>query len=359
MERAVALAERGVGLASPNPLVGAIVVVGGEVVGEGWHEGPGTPHAEIVALNAAGERARGATLYSSLEPCDHTGRTGPCTDAIVAAGVARVVSAVRDPNALVDGRGYRRLRDAGVEVVDGVLRERAAHLNRAFFRHVTTGRPFVTWKVAATLDGKVAARDRSSRWITDDDARADAHRLRGWADAIVVGSGTVLADDPTLTVRDAGYRGRATTRVVVDARGRVDPRAAVFSNDAPTIVATTPEAPPDVREAWRAAGADVEILDASDGGVPMPALLERLGKRDAQGVLLEGGPSLAWSAVESGVVDELVLYLAPKLLGGSDAPTILDGAGLAPVAAALDVRIRTVERLGRGLKVVADVHRDR
>lgn len=356
--RAIELAERGRGLASPNPMVGAVVVAAGETIGEGWHEGPGTRHAEVVALDLAGERARGATLYTSLEPCVHTGRTPPCTDAILRAGVARVVVSANDPNPVVDGRGLRTLREAGVEVVDGIRAEEAERLNEAFAKHVRTGMPFVTWKAAVSLDGRVAARDGSSRWITGEDARADAHRLRGSADAIVVGAGTALADDPALTVRDPGYRGRPPIRVLVDARGRVE-TGALFDDAAPTIVATTELATRGRREAWRAEGAEILVFEPEAGRVPLGALFTDLGKRDVQGVLLEGGPTLAWSAVERGLVDKLVVYLAPKLVGGADAAGAIGGAGFAPISEAQPVRIRSVERIGEDVRVEADVHRDR
>jgi diaminohydroxyphosphoribosylaminopyrimidine deaminase/5-amino-6-(5-phosphoribosylamino)uracil reductase len=360
MGRALELARRGLGLASPNPAVGAVVVADGRVVGEGWHEGPGTPHAEVVALRAAGGRARGATLYSTLEPCDHQGRTPPCTRAIVAAGVARVVVAMPDPNPIVDGRGIRALREAAIGVDLGVGEPEARRLTEAYAKHVVTGLPFVTLKLAATLDGKVAARDGSSRWITGEDARADAHRLRAAADAIAVGAGTALADDPALTVRDPAYRGARKLRVLVDARGRVPARGRLFDGSAPTLVATTEAAPRGAREAWRETGADVVVLPMEEGGgVSVPALLEHLGKRDLQHLLLEGGPTLAFAAVAAGCVDRLVLYLAPKLLGGTDAPGALGGPGFAPVGEAVGLAIRSVARLGPDLKVEADVHRDR
>jgi diaminohydroxyphosphoribosylaminopyrimidine deaminase/5-amino-6-(5-phosphoribosylamino)uracil reductase len=359
IERAIELAERGRGIVSPNPMVGAVVVADGRVVGEGWHEGPGLPHAEMLALNAAGEGSRGATLYTSLEPCTHYGRTPPCTDAIVAAGIARVVAAATDPNRVVDGKGFEVLRSSGVEVRAGVMAEVAERQNRAFARHVRTGMPFVVWKMASSLDGKVAARDGSSRWVTGDAARADVHRLRAWSDAIVVGAGTAVADDPELTVRDDGYRGRPPMRILVDARGRVPATGDLFDRQAPTLVATTDLAPLEVREAWRAAGAEVVQFEAEGGLVPLEPLLADLGKRDVQGVLLEGGPTLAWSAVDDGLVDAIVLYLSPKLIGGLDAPTVLEGRGFAPVGHALPLRIHSVERVGEDLRVEADVHRDR
>ncbi len=359
MRRALDLAERGRGLVSPNPLVGAVLVRDGRVVGEGWHEGPGTAHAEAMAVARAGEDARGATLVVTLEPCDHHGRTPPCTEALIAAGVAEVVAAAGDPNPVVDGRGFARLREAGVEVRTGVLEREAERQNAAFRRHVVTGLPFVTLKMAATLDGKVAARDGSSRWITGEAARADVHRLRGDSDAIVVGAGTALADDPALTVRDPDYRGRPVLRVVVDAAGRVPGTGRLFSDEAPTLVATSDDADPGAVDAWRAAGAEVVAFPRAPGGVPLAELMAHLGKRDVQSVLLEGGPTLAFSAARDGVVDRLVLFWAPKLLGGSGAPGVLAGEGFAPVGDAVDLEIVSVERVGRDLKVEADVHRDR
>lgn len=358
-ERALALAERGRGLVSPNPMVGAVIVADGRIVGEGHHEGPGQPHAEVVALGDAGEAARGATLYVTLEPCDHRGRTGPCTEAIVGAGIARVVASMRDPNPIVDGRGFEKLRAAGIEVVEGVDREEAERLNEAFAKHVRTGLPFVVWKMAASLDGKVASRDGTSRWITGEAARADVHRLRAAADAIVCGAGTVLADDPSLTVRMPGYEGRPPLRVLADARGRVPAAGDLFTDEAPTLVATTHLAPEERRREWEAAGAEVVVYEAEGQGVPLGRLMADLGKRDVQGVLLEGGPTLAWSAVEEGVVDKVVVYLAPKLIGGTDAPTVLGGRGFAPIANALGLRVREFDRVGEDLKVEADVHRDR
>ena len=359
MHRAIALAERGRGMVSPNPMVGSVVVSGDRVAGEGWHEGPGRPHAEVVALEAAGERARGATLYTNLEPCCHHGRTPPCTEAIERAGIALVVAAATDPNPRVDGGGVGRLRAAGIEVRVGVLGEVAARLNEAFAKHVRTGLPFVVWKMAASLDGKVAARDGSSRWITGEAARADVHRLRAWSDAIVVGARTALVDDPSLTVRDPGYRGDPPLRVLVDASGLVPPAGDLFGADAPTLVATTDLAPEARRDAWASAGAEVRVYRSEGSGVPLRELFGDLGKRDVQGVLLEGGPTLAFAAVEDGVVDRVVLYLAPKLIGGQDAPGVLGGRGFAPIADAMPLRILSFDRLGDDLRVEADVHRDR
>jgi diaminohydroxyphosphoribosylaminopyrimidine deaminase/5-amino-6-(5-phosphoribosylamino)uracil reductase len=358
MRRALELARRGVGLAPPNPMVGAVVVRQGTLVGEGWHEGPGTPHAEVMALAEAGDGARGATLYVTLEPCSHQGRTPPCAPAVLEAGIARVVAGQRDPNPVVDGRGLELLRGAGVDVVEGVLAEETARLIGGFAKHTRTGLPLVTLKLAMSLDGKVAAADRSSRWITGDAARRDAHELRASSGAIVIGAGTALADDPSLTVRVDGYRGRAPVRVLLDGRGRTPDGAKLFRGDAPTLVATTHACPPEVRAAWEAKGAEVLILGepVQDAGSDLVCLLELLGKREIQDVLIEGGPTLAWSAVGRGLVDRLVVYVAPKLIGGDVAPSALGGIGIAAISDAIPVDIKGVAWVGMDLRIEADVH---
>jgi diaminohydroxyphosphoribosylaminopyrimidine deaminase/5-amino-6-(5-phosphoribosylamino)uracil reductase len=359
MRRALDLAERGRGLVSPNPLVGAVVVRDGRVVGEGWHEGPGRPHAEVVALEAAGPLTRGATLFTTLEPCSHYGRTPPCAPRIVEAGVERVVAAIEDPNPMVDG--FAMLRRAGVAVEEGRMAGRARQQNEAFLKHVRTGMPFLTLKMAASLDGKAAARDGSSRWISGEASRAEVHRMRAAADAIMVGAGTALRDDPSLTVRDPGFRGRPRLRVIVDGGGVVPETHAVFTDRAaPTLVASTERAPRSRRQAWAEAGAEVLLLgDAQDPHVPPRRLLETLGKRDIQHVLLEGGPTLAWAAVAQGLVDRLVLFIAPVLVGGAAAAGVLMGEGSARIGDGVSVDVVEVERCGEDIKVVADVHRDR
>lgn len=358
---ALDLAVRGWGHVSPNPMVGALVVADDEVVGRGWYEGPsGAPHAEVRALREAGDRARGATIVCTLEPCNHHGATPPCTEALIDAGVARVVVGATDPNPLVDGTGLARLRAAGLDVRDGVLAAEAHRLNAAFERHVLTGTPFVIWKVATSLDGKTAARDGSSRWITSEEARRDAHRLRAWADAIVVGAGTVLVDDPALTARHPDLPdARPPLRVVVDGAGRVPATAAVFDGSAPTLVATTVGGE---RALARALPAEVEVaVCAADrtGGVAPTALLDELGKRDVQGVVLEGGATLAWSFLRDGAVDRIVQYVAPRLIGGAAAPGAVMGEGFAPIGAAQALTFVRVDRVGPDLRVEADVHGDR
>jgi diaminohydroxyphosphoribosylaminopyrimidine deaminase / 5-amino-6-(5-phosphoribosylamino)uracil reductase len=361
MRRALELAERGRGFVAPNPLVGAVVVHGGEIVGEGWHRGPGTDHAEIVALEVAGDGARGGILFLTLEPCSHFGRTPPCAPRLVDAGIVRVVAATADPNPLVDGRGFRILREAGVQVEVGLLQRESNRLNEAFAKHVRTGLPLVTLKMAASLDGRAAARDGSSRWISGEEARAEVHRMRASADAILVGAGTAFHDDPALTCRDPDYVGPPKLRVVVDGRGIVPPTHAVIADGrAPTLVATTERAPVRRRRAWTRAGAEVVVVDDAGSALArLENLLDELGKRDVQRLLVEGGPTLAWEMVVGGLVDEVVLFFAPILVGGQDAPSILMGKGIPTIGAPVSVDVVEVAPIGRDIKVVGRVHRDR
>jgi len=340
-------------------MVGAVLVRNDRVVGEGWHEGPGKPHAEPMALAAAGEDAAGTTLYCSLEPCDHFGRTPPCTVAIIDAGVSRVVASVRDPNPSVDGRGFRHLRSAGIDVTERVLAGEAERLNEAYFKHTLTGLPFVTLKLAATLDGKIAAADGSSTWITGEEARADVQHLRASSDAILIGANTAITDDPRLTVRDPGYLGEPPLRIVVDASGRLNAAGRLFDDHAPTTVATTGASSMKRREEWRAAGADVLVCEEADGGgVSLLSLMEALGKRDMQSVLIEGGSRLAGSAVREGILDKVVVFLAPKLLGGDLAPGLLGDTGIESLAGALQLEYTAVSRIGDDVRLEAYVHRD-
>jgi diaminohydroxyphosphoribosylaminopyrimidine deaminase/5-amino-6-(5-phosphoribosylamino)uracil reductase len=353
MARAVALAEGGRGTASPNPMVGAVLVRDGRVVGEGFHRAAGLAHAEALALAAAGELAAGATCYVTLEPCAHHGRTPPCADALVAAGVARVVAAVADPDPRVGGAGLDRLRAAGVRVDVGAGAEAAAEQNAAYLTHRRLGRPRVTLKAAASLDGKVAAPDGTSQWITGPAARADAHRLRAEADAVCVGAGTALADDPRLTVRLPGWSGRQPLRVLVDAAGRVAATGHLFDGEAETLVATTPAAPAAAVDAWKAAGAEVLMCEATVGqAVDLEDLVRALGERGVLELLVEGGPRLQASLWAAGLADRLVWYLAPLAIGGQGAPGLL-GAGAATLADARRLRLASVDRFGEDLRLVA------
>jgi diaminohydroxyphosphoribosylaminopyrimidine deaminase/5-amino-6-(5-phosphoribosylamino)uracil reductase len=313
----------------------------------------------------------------TLEPCAHHGRTPPCADALVAAGVARVVAAMVDPDPRVDGAGLARLRAAGVAVGVGAGAEATAEQNAAYLTHRRLGRPRVTLKAAASLDGKVAAPDGSSRWITGPLARADAHRLRSEADAVMVGAGTALADDPRLTVRLPGWAGRQPLRVLVDAVGRVGAGGHLFDGEAETLVATTPAAPPSAVEAWKAAGAEVLVCAPATAAPTAPAvgrldlrhLARALGERGVLELMVEGGPRLQASLWADGLADRLVWYLAPLAIGGRAAPGLLDGDGAATLAHAGRLRLASADRLGDDLRIVAypdraqreepDVHRDR
>jgi len=356
MARALGLAARGLGLTSPNPAVGALLVRHGEVVGEGAHLRAGGPHAEATALAEAGERAQGATCYVTLEPCAHQGRTPPCAEALIAAGVAEVVAACPDPNPLVNGRGIERLRAAGVRVRLGVAEAEARALNRAFFGAMSRGRPHVTLKTAMTLDGKIAAWDGASRWITGEAARLEAHRLRFLADAVLVGVGTVLRDDPKLTVRLPDAPAKEPLRVVADSRLRTPADARVLAAGDPsrTLVACVEPAPADAAARLRARGVRVLELAEDRGRVDLGALLSALGRLDVVAVLVEGGAELAWGLVDAGLVDRVAFFVAPRLLGGRTAPGPLGGPGRT-LKDALPLAGVTWRRVGDDLLVEADV----
>ena len=328
MRRAIALAELGFGSTSPNPIVGCVLVdQGGSVVGEGYHVRAGDPHAEVIALWDAGGRASGATAFITLEPCRHTGRTPPCTQALIEAGVSRVVFAVADPDP-VAGHGADDLRAAGVVVNEGLLADEAARSNAAWLHHARTGRPFVTWKYAATLDGRVAAADGTSRWITGEAARHDVHLLRARSDAIVVGTGTVLADDPRLDVRVPGATNlNRPLRVVVGHR-EVPPASKVLDDSAPTVLLTDHDP---------------------------KSVLAHLSERGVISVLLEGGPTLAGAFVAAGMVDRVVAYLAPALLGAG--PAALGDVGIETLASALRLHVDAVDLIGDDVRVIATPRR--
>jgi diaminohydroxyphosphoribosylaminopyrimidine deaminase/5-amino-6-(5-phosphoribosylamino)uracil reductase len=345
MARAVELAAHGLGSASPNPVVGCVLLdADGRTVGEGWHERAGGPHAEVVALRAAGAAARGATAVVTLEPCNHAGRTGPCSRALLEAGVRRVVYAVPDPHGMAAG-GAGTLSAAGVEVVPGVGAAEAERVNAAWLHSVRTGRPYVTWKVAATLDGRTAAADRTSRWITGAEARAEVHLLRAQADAVVTGVGTVLADDPQLAVRTLPTTGsplgpvpttvRQPLRVVLDADGRTPPDARIRDSAAPTLVLTA-----------------ADVGSGRDGrGVDLAAVLELLHERHVRSVLLESGATLAGAFVDAGLVDRVVAYLAPALLGQGPAALTTRAVGRT-IGAIRRLAVQDVGLVGADVRLV-------
>ncbi|MEU2218668.1 bifunctional diaminohydroxyphosphoribosylaminopyrimidine deaminase/5-amino-6-(5-phosphoribosylamino)uracil reductase RibD [Streptomyces rimosus] len=353
MRRAIQLAAHGLGHTSPNPVVGCVILdAAGHTVGEGWHERAGGPHAEVNALREAGDRARGGTAFVTLEPCNHTGRTGPCAQALIEAGIARVHYAVPDPTPTATG-GSTTLAEAGIEVEGGLLADDTAAGNEAWLTAVLRRRPFVLWKYAATLDGRIAAADGTSRWISSAESRADVHRLRAQADAVIVGSGTARADDPHLGARIAGLADAKVSqplRVVIDtAAAVVKPGARVLDGTAPTLIAVAEDADaghleglaPIVRLPRTAAGT----------GLHIPALLDALYARDVRSVLLEGGPTLAGSFLAAHAVDKVVGYLAPVLLGAG--PAALGDAGIGTIDQALRLDVTATDRLGPDLRITA------
>lgn len=347
MELALLEAEKGLGRTHPNPAVGAVLVQGGQVVATGFHARAGLPHAEAVALSAAGARARGATLYSTLEPCNHHGRTPPCTEAILAAGVARVVYGSSDPNPLVNGSGLRRLRAAGLEVVPHVLREEADALNEPFFKAMRTGLPWVTLKAGITLDGKLATERGRSKWITGPEARLAAHRLRDRADAVLVGAGTVRADDPRLTTRlPAPEVGRNAVRVVLDTELQCPARAALFdTREARTILVTRRGARPRKARALAARGVELWTAPARGDRLALRPLLERLAEAGLLHVLVEGGAAVHGAFLEAGLADELALFMAPRVFGHGGL-TWSGGLAVKDPARAPDFEVRSVTAVG-------------
>lgn len=350
LARARELAMNGRGRVSPNPLVGSIVVSGGRVVGTGWHEGPGTPHAEVGALREAGAAARGATVICTLEPCSHHGRTPPCTNAIIAAGVARVVIGCLDPLERDRAGGAAVLAEAGVDVVVAPEADADAcrELNAAFVTHAITGRPLVTLKLATSLDGKVATSTGEARWISGPESRALVHRWRADMDAVAVGIGTALADDPLLNVRDVEGLHRAPVRIVFDRHARLplESRLVAGAHEVPVVVVAVSDAPQDRVGALEDAGVDVVRLAIAAGADPIGAALEALAARDIQSVLLEGGPILAEAFLARDAVDRVAWFVAPLLIGGANAPGALGGRGLGPLAEVPRLHGVSVERVG-------------
>jgi diaminohydroxyphosphoribosylaminopyrimidine deaminase/5-amino-6-(5-phosphoribosylamino)uracil reductase len=332
-------------------MVGAVVVANGRVIGEGWHPRAGEPHAEIFAFRQAGQAAKGATLYVTLEPCCHHGRTPPCTEAVLASRVRRVVAAMADPFPRVAGGGLARLREAGLEVECGLLEEQAQELNRAYLKAVTQGLPWVTLKMATTLDGKVGTRTGDSRWVTGEAARRYVHRLRNWNDAVLIGSGTALVDDPLLTARIRGARN--PLRVIVDSRARLSPESALArtAGEVPTLVAVGPDADTADLEGAGIIPERFPTLSSPPCPLPLDALLRRLVQKDIHSVLCEGGPRLAGALLDAGLVDEVAWFIAPKLAGGADAPPAIGGVGVERMADAWKLLGVHTRRFGEDLGV--------
>lgn len=358
MREALRVAANARGRTSPNPLVGAVIVREGRIIATGWHREAGTPHAEIHALRMAGELAKGATLYVTLEPCAHYGRTGPCAKAVAEAGIARVVVALRDPNPKVAGKGLAMLEEAGIEVKCGLLSREAARLNEAFLKWIETGLPFVALKTAMSLDGKIATFTGASQWITGEAARQRVHEYRDVYDGILAGIGTVLSDDPSLTARLEGGAGKNPVRIISDSMARTPVQARLMTDGAaPVLIAVTEAAPAGRVEALKAAGAEL-IVAGSGPQVDMTLLMKALGERDITSVFVEGGGTVNFSLLKAGLVDKVYAFVAPKLIGGREAKTPVEGEGFAELSEAVELTRLEAETVGRDVLLTGYVKKE-
>jgi len=352
IRRALSLAARAYGRTSPNPMVGAVIVKGTRIIAEGYHKKAGTPHAEAIALEKAGARARGATLYVSLEPCCHRDkRTPPCTEKIISAGIRKVVIAMQDPNPKVGGKGIEELRRAGVEVMSGILEGRAQTLNEYYSRYITTGRPFVVLKTAMTLDGKIATPEGESKWITGEKARREVHKLRGGVDAILTAIGTVKADDPSLTCRTGRYK--SPLRIIIDPRLDISPDAKVFCMPPDTIIVTRTASNTRKKNLLRKMGA--KILEHTGERADLAALMKEMGKSGIMSVLIEGGSSLNASALESGIVNKVMFFIAPKIIGGKESFPVVGGHAYRSLAQAYRVSDTVIKKFGDDILIAGYV----
>ncbi|HWQ76369.1 MAG TPA: bifunctional diaminohydroxyphosphoribosylaminopyrimidine deaminase/5-amino-6-(5-phosphoribosylamino)uracil reductase RibD [Syntrophomonas sp.] len=357
MQRALDLAAIAQGKTSPNPLVGAVIVKDGRIVGEGYHHQAGTPHAEVHALAQAGEQARGATIYVSLEPCSHYGCTPPCADALIEAGIKKAVVAVLDPNPLVAGRGLQKLKDAGIEVELGILEEEAQKLNQPFFKYISTHRPLVAIKTAMTLDGKIAAVSGDSRWITAEDARAYVHQLRGMYDAVLVGIGTVLQDDPQLNVRLENGDYCNPARVVLDSSLQIPLHSHIVagSGDQRSIIFCDHDASLDRQGRLEEAGCEVFRVNRAEGGLALNEVLDILGNLKLCSLLVEGGGAVNASLLENKLVDKVYWFIAPKIIGGRTAPTPVGGKGLRFMEEAIVLETVELKRFSRDILITGNI----
>ncbi|MTI55422.1 bifunctional diaminohydroxyphosphoribosylaminopyrimidine deaminase/5-amino-6-(5-phosphoribosylamino)uracil reductase RibD [Geosporobacter ferrireducens] len=360
MYRALALAKLGTGYTNPNPLVGAVIVKNDSIIGEGYHRLYGGPHAEINAFSNATESVGGATMYVTLEPCSHYGKTPPCAEAIVKKGIKKVIIAMKDPNPLVAGKGIQILKDAGIEVITGILEHQAKKLNEVFIKHITTGLPFCVLKTAMTLDGKIAAATGESKWITDETSRKYVHLLRHQYPTIMVGIGTVLADDPLLTTRLEGMQGRNPVRIVLDTHGKIPLESNILKCDThkKTIVAVTELADSKKIKSIEAAGAGVLMAPVKNNQVNLNYVMEWLGKNKFDSVLLEGGSTLNYTALQEGIVDKIITFIAPKILGGTTAKTPVGGTGAAHICDAFLLENMEFFKLDNDLMVEAYIRKE-
>ncbi|MBF0543930.1 MAG: bifunctional diaminohydroxyphosphoribosylaminopyrimidine deaminase/5-amino-6-(5-phosphoribosylamino)uracil reductase RibD [Candidatus Riflebacteria bacterium] len=349
MKCALDLARMTLGQTRPNPSVGCVIVKEGRILGMGSHLKSGEPHAEVLALRQSGSESRGATLYVTLEPCAHFGHTPPCVNAIIAAGISRVVVATTDENPLVSGKGIGRLREAGIKVENGLFENDAKQINESFFFFHKNGRPRITLKAAVSLDGRIATRTGHSRWISSESSRQDSHILRRTVDAILVGSGTVVSDNPTLTARFPDGAPQPL-RILIDRRLRSSTEANIFNSDAQTLVFTTEASDPNIIGALRNKGVEVVPLK-QDFNVPQ--VISELALRNVRSLLVEGGATIHGAFLDSGIFDEVIFYIAPKLIGGVDAKFSIGGIGAETMASAYSLDFFSVEKIGEDLKIIA------
>jgi len=348
MRRALELAGKAAGRTSPNPMVGAVIVKNGRVIAEGYHKKAGRPHGEIEALRKAGKRARGAQMFVNLEPCCHQGRTPPCTDAIIESGIKEVFVGMRDPNPLVAGKGIRQLKRAGIAVHSGLLKSECLRLNEVFVKYIQTGMPFVILKSALSLDGKIATSTGESQWITGPEARERVHRMRDQVDAILVGAGTVLKDNPRLTTRLKKGKGHNPARVILDVRAEIPLKARVFqhANRDRIIYVTTSQASAVRVNRLKDRGVEVQVFSWINAHISLIKLVKLLGQMEIASVLLEGGSGINASALKEGIVDKAVLFLAPMIIGGESAPGVVGGPGIKNLKQALPIKNMTVTPVG-------------
>ncbi|MFA8436258.1 MAG: bifunctional diaminohydroxyphosphoribosylaminopyrimidine deaminase/5-amino-6-(5-phosphoribosylamino)uracil reductase RibD [Marinifilaceae bacterium] len=359
MQRALELAKKGVGGVNPNPLVGAVIVKDGKVIGEGYHEVFGGPHAEVNAFASATEDVEGATMYVTLEPCSHFGKTPPCAEAIVKNKLSKVYIGMLDPNPLVAGRGVKIMEENGIEVEHGFLVEELTQMNRVFLKFIQTKLPYVVMKTAMTLDGKIATHTGDSKWVSNDLSREFVHRLRNELAGIMVGVDTVIADDPMLTTR-LPKKGRNPIRIVVDSSGRIPLKSKILNSaeEAVTIVAVTEKASLEKIEAIQTLGNEVLVIESKEDRVDIQNLMQKLGERGVDGILLEGGATLNFSALQEGVVDEVVSFIAPKIVGGATAKTPVGGAGIEKMKRAIALEDIQISNWDNDLMLVGKVKKE-
>lgn len=357
MAMAIELAKKGYGYTAPNPVVGAVIVKDGCMIGQGYHEKYGEPHAERNALASCTQSPKGATIYVTLEPCCHHGKQPPCTEAILQAGISRVVTGSGDPNPLVGGKGIQILKDHGIQVREHVMKEKCDALNQAFFHYIQTGRPYVTMKYAMTIDGKIAAYTGASKWVTGEEARYHVHEQRKKNTAIMVGIGTVLADDPMLNCRIEG--GRDPVRIICDTHLKMPVTSKIVktAKDIPTIIACC-TADEELQRPYREAGCKILLTEKKMNHIDLDQLMEQLGKEKIDSILLEGGGTLNWAALNAGIVQKIQAYIAPKIFGGTTAKTPVEGIGVEVPDQAFLIKNRTIRLLGEDLLVEGDVERN-